>query len=514
MNKTIIININGIVFHIDEDAYDLLRKYLSDVKQHFAYSEDSAEIVGDIESRIAEMFNERLAEQNKQVIVYTDVQDIVARMGTVNDFDTETSSQEFEPPYFANQSKLYRDVDNKLVSGVCAGLSHYFKVDVTVVRILAILITLMWGTGLIVYLVLMFIIPKATTRAEKMAMRGEAINLQNFKKSFDEEMDSLKENLQTTHQRLKPGLNKAVDYAGRGAGLLVKIVGIGVVFICSAILLGSLLAAIFWLGFGNSAQLNFPMNGIVEEYKTPLVICGLLLGAIPALALLLFALRVVTNRPVAGRVTYFALLVLWIVGLGVTVYYASQVKAEFNEEAKMEQINTLKLQKTYIIRINSARHFSSKDSIKYNIGNARIKGSLDLDDDFGQIRLEILRSTDSTATLTKELSAKGRNFEEALKTVQKSAYNFVQTDSILTLDQYLYLADKAPYRNQRLNLTLRVPVNTRIVVEGDTRHFLQNFNVNDCLPPESEWNNPAELVMRPEGLKCDTLYKKEEPLTN
>ena len=73
MNKTIIININGIVFHIEEDAYEVLRTYMTSVKRHFAYSADSEEIVTDIENRLAEMFSEKLKQDHKQVIIVEDV---------------------------------------------------------------------------------------------------------------------------------------------------------------------------------------------------------------------------------------------------------------------------------------------------------------------------------------------------------------------------------------------------------------------------------------------------------
>src|SRR5690606_18705577 len=104
MNKTIIININGIVFHIEEDAYEILRSYMTEVKRHFAYSTDNEEIVQDIENRLAEMFTERLTEQSKQVIVQQDVVDITARMGNVNDFDVEFDDQPFNGMRTAHRS--------------------------------------------------------------------------------------------------------------------------------------------------------------------------------------------------------------------------------------------------------------------------------------------------------------------------------------------------------------------------------------------------------------------------
>src|ERR1700709_2352801 len=87
MNKTIIININGIVFHIEEDAYEILKSYMTDVKRHFMNSADSLEITTDIENRIAEMFNEMLLREGKQVVVEQDVKTVVEQMGSVEDFE-------------------------------------------------------------------------------------------------------------------------------------------------------------------------------------------------------------------------------------------------------------------------------------------------------------------------------------------------------------------------------------------------------------------------------------------
>jgi Mg-chelatase subunit ChlI len=93
MNKTIIININGIVFHIEEDAYEILKSYMTDVQRHFMNSADSLEITTDIENRIAEMFNEILLKEGKQVVVVQDVKTVVEQMGSVEDFESKKTVQ-------------------------------------------------------------------------------------------------------------------------------------------------------------------------------------------------------------------------------------------------------------------------------------------------------------------------------------------------------------------------------------------------------------------------------------
>src|SRR5688500_17357267 len=145
MKKNISINISGIIFHIEEDGYDTLKKYLDSINRYFSTFEDSSEILADIESRIAEIFLSKLNEE-KQVITAEDVNALVATMGSVSDFKaaeeqdtpvseasgTGPSSSETNtayssagtqspPPPFTPSKQLMRDQKRKVMGGVCAG---------------------------------------------------------------------------------------------------------------------------------------------------------------------------------------------------------------------------------------------------------------------------------------------------------------------------------------------------------------------------------------------------------
>ena len=76
MKKTLTVNLNNIVFHIDDDAYEMLQTYLSEISDHFKQEDERSEIMNDIEARIAELFTEKL-QKNKNVINLTDVQEII-----------------------------------------------------------------------------------------------------------------------------------------------------------------------------------------------------------------------------------------------------------------------------------------------------------------------------------------------------------------------------------------------------------------------------------------------------
>jgi len=178
MKKNISINISGIIFHIEEDGYETLKKYLDSINKYFSTFEDSSEILADIESRIAEIFLSKLNEE-KQVITSEDVSALVLTMGSVSDFkavedpvqsQAETSSStagtasEDTPPgagsaRYAPSKQLMRDQKRKILGGVCAGLANYFNVDALWIRLLFAILTFAYGFTLLVYVIMWILVP-------------------------------------------------------------------------------------------------------------------------------------------------------------------------------------------------------------------------------------------------------------------------------------------------------------------------------------------------------------------
>lgn len=170
MKKNISINISGIIFHIEEDGYDTLKKYLDSISRYFSSFEDSAEILADIETRIAEILLSKLNE-GKQVITLADVTALMTTMGSVSDFK---AAEEHEPrstyqeqpksdePPLAEPERpktLHRDIKRKILGGVCAGLGHHFNIDPVWIRLLFFFLTAAYGITLIVYIVMWIIVP-------------------------------------------------------------------------------------------------------------------------------------------------------------------------------------------------------------------------------------------------------------------------------------------------------------------------------------------------------------------
>src|SRR5690554_1293539 len=126
MNKTVNINLAGISFHIDENAFDKLSRYLDAIRKSLKGADGSEEIMQDIEARIAELFSEKLHFQS-QVISLKDLDEVIAVMGQPEDYEVDDEIFEDVPPRSGTRAKsrgrashkqLFRDVDNKYIGGV------------------------------------------------------------------------------------------------------------------------------------------------------------------------------------------------------------------------------------------------------------------------------------------------------------------------------------------------------------------------------------------------------------
>ncbi len=172
MRKAIQINLAGIVFHIDEDAYEILREYLTGVEHQFARSTDGTEVIQDLENRMAELFTERL-KPHRKVISNEDVREVLKTMGAPEDIGEKKHEYRSEGGRHSGQRRrrMYRDSEDKPVGGVCSGLAFYFNTDPLLLRILFV-IALFMGFGFLVYIVLWIALPMAQSPEQIAEMRS------------------------------------------------------------------------------------------------------------------------------------------------------------------------------------------------------------------------------------------------------------------------------------------------------------------------------------------------------
>ena len=221
MNKTVNINLAGIFFHIDEDAYLKLQRYLEAIKRSFTDSQGRSEIIADIEARIAELFAERI-QNEKQVVGIKLVDEVITIMGQPEDYLVDDEIFEDEPQPKQRHSsrptkKLYRDTDNSYIGGVAAGLSHYLGIDTIWTRLIWLLFAIgSGGTFIFIYLIFWALVPEAKTTAEKLTMTGDAVNISNIEKKIKDGIDTVSENLKNVDlkkhgDKLKEGFDHVSD---------------------------------------------------------------------------------------------------------------------------------------------------------------------------------------------------------------------------------------------------------------------------------------------------------------
>ena len=203
MKKTFTINISGSIFHIDEDAYEKLQKYLQMLNRHFGTAVEGQEILQDIEARIAELFIEKTSNK-MEVVTDSMVDEVMDRMGRPEDFmepndeeptakaQTGGSVQDGEPQI---RRRLYRDGDNRVLGGVCSGLGAYFNIDMVILRVIFVVaIFIGFGASFLLYVILWIVVPKAKTTAQRLEMRGKEATVLNIEKSIKEEVNEIGEN--------------------------------------------------------------------------------------------------------------------------------------------------------------------------------------------------------------------------------------------------------------------------------------------------------------------------------
>ena len=195
MNKIFNINLGGYPFTIDDDAYYKLDKYLSTIKDHFSTSEGCEDIISDIESRIAELFNEHLKGQ--PIVGMREVEKVIEIMGKPEEFgatsaeEEEHTSKSHGKTKYRTGKRLFRDPDEKVIGGVCSGLAAYFGIDEPVWVRLFFCLLLFTGFAPIIYIVLWIAIPEAKTSGDKLSMHGEKIDIHNIARKVEEEVNNL-----------------------------------------------------------------------------------------------------------------------------------------------------------------------------------------------------------------------------------------------------------------------------------------------------------------------------------
>jgi phage shock protein PspC (stress-responsive transcriptional regulator) len=496
MNRTITANIAGIVFHIDENAYEILKKYLDSLRKHFTHAEERDEIIADIEARLAELFREKGGKDDK-IIDVSMVEEAIRLMGRPEEFEGEEIPEEQNQPVTGSVKKrVYRNPDDKILGGVCSGIGAYFNVDSLWIRLILLFLFFSWGTGLFLYIILWIIMPEAKTTAEKLEMKGESVNISNIEKSVKEELNGVKNRFGdlknemkhgNTGNMLKDGLQKIIYFVGQILQLFLKIfvkVAAAIMIILGLAVFVALLVG--FLGVMGVLHMTLPVvissiAGSTGQEITVVLGIFLLIG-IPFLLLLYKGLNILLRHRLKSNIPYYVFLVLWLAGLLMFIISGGSIAGNFRvEEAIREKAPLVAFHSdTLFIKIDNGNDMD-EDS-EHSDRHTMVFDDIAYKDDkiWRRANLRIVKSVSGNIELLKVQSSHGKDSKDAYEQAKRINYGFSQTDSVLSLQSVFYLSEKSKFRNQKLKLILKLPEGKSVFLGPGMEKILDDVeNTND-----------------------------------
>ncbi len=478
MNKTLSVNIGGIVFHIEELAYDKLNRYLDAIKGYFTTSDGRDEIIQDIEGRIGEMFQERITN-GKQVIIESDVDQIIDIMGRPEMFaglHDETSGESIPSSASERRSyrRLYRDPDDRVIGGVCSGLGHYIGLDPVWLRIAFAVAFFVFGSGLLLYIILVIVMPKALTTAEKLEMKGEKVNITNIKKSVEDEISSVRSHY--SQQGSQSGLARFFDAIGQIFTaifrLLGKILAVFFIIIGVIILISFALALLAILGVGGIAIPFFITDMFMEPWQQSMAWAGaFLVIGIPLIMIIFKAINVLFKIKVESRILNWSAFALWIAGIIISISVATTIARDFRvRETQRTEIPIMQpLSDTLYLDVFAPDRY--RDEYFY-IDNHKVNDPWDVSDEndtirMGDVRMNIIKSTTGKFELVQVASARGLDRRQAVNNARTIEYHVGQTDSLIRFDETFILPHGTKFRKQKIQLILKVPEGKSVYLAPD-----------------------------------------------
>ncbi|BDB54799.1 hypothetical protein GENT5_11040 [Flavobacterium ammoniigenes] len=490
MNKTVTINLGGIVFHIDEDAYQKLSRYFDAIKRSLNNSSGQEEIIKDIEMRISELLSEKLLS-DKHVIGLKEIDEVIAVMGQPEDYIIEDDSKvESNYQAYKKSKKLYRDKDKGMIGGVAAGLSHYLGIDVVWIRVILLLFFFGFGTGILAYIILWIATPEAVTTSEKLEMTGEPVTISSIEKKVREEFDSVSEKFKNVDydkygNQIKTGAEKFGNSLSEIISNIFKVFAkfLGVILIITGVtVLFFLFVGIFTLGTG--AFIEFPWTefanaGNFTDY--PIWVFGLLmfLGVgIPFFFLTLLGFRLLSpSMKSIGSIAKYTLFALWILAIAALISIGIQQASEVAYEGKTIKKETLNILPTDTLQIefryneNYTNDLDDTDNFRFVQDASKNEVIYS-----NNIHFEIEKSDEKAPYIQIERRARGKSFNEAKKRAEKIQFGYKLEGNKLVFDNYLLTSVAEKFRDQEVAIYLYLPEGMVFKVDKSAQHYDQSNN--------------------------------------
>lgn len=501
MKKTLTANISGTVFHIEEDAYEKLQRYLGNIRSQFTGSDGRDEIMADIEARVAELFQERL-DGKRQVVSLLDVDHVMAVMGQPEDFvDTEntnpagsTGAQQTPPFTGTGKRRFFRDMEDKWVGGVLSGLGAYIGVDPLWFRIAMIVLVMASVGGLIpIYILLWILVPKAETAADRLQMRGEAVTVDNIKRVVEEGAERMKQGGERfAHEASALGQqwsDSAYRRKNRVADIFAKLIGVVLIVTAFGMLMGLITGVIggtvsIWQGIWTSTDTGIlDLGELLFASRAQALWFGIgvfTLLVVPVIGLFLAGFRLLLNTR-TPRWLGLSLTAIWFAAFIPTIWGGVGLANEFKRDnSTLTEIQLV--QPTagvlYLDALNPAD--STGDwSVRFNDGDLDVDlDGLHLEEGivFGAwASLDMERSADTLFHLKVEREAHGVTPKMALGRAQNISYNYRQEGDALFVSPVIRYPAADKFRWQDVQFTLQVPLGKSVFLRAGSEDVIYDI---------------------------------------
>lgn len=544
MNKTININLGGFFFHIDEIAYQKLKRYLEAIGRSLSDDpQGKDEIISDIEARISELLSERITDA-RQVINENDIEEVITIMGQPEDYAEAEGSYNEETSYKnrkRNQSskKLFRDGDDKFLGGVCAGIAHYFNIDVIWIRI-AFIVLVASGFSPLAYVILWVLLPEAITTSEKLQMEGEAVNIDNIEKKIRDEFESFSTKIkdgatgisekissadyEKMRAQTKSGFQDFIDTMGKILLTLFKVfgkfMGILLIFIAGITII-SLLLGIFSIGsleFLNvdSDFVHYPPFFYDATLPKWLLSTALfVLIGIPFIVLFILGLRILSpNIKKLSTAAILTLLGIWLVSLLAVAFsgieYAT-THAYNGTNVSKHSINYIKEEPLKIRVVNDDNiHYNHNlrnrnNAISVYINNKELKYSND-------INIDVRKSETNNAYIEIKKTSEGRKRNNANNNAEAILYNFKTANNTIVFDAFFLSEYKNIWKDEEVKATIFIPEGTTIYFENSSRRFLDDVKNTNNIYDRDMANHYFKMTSK--GFECTDCSINETDTNN
>jgi len=505
MKETIKINLSQRLFDLDADAYDLLKQYLDDLKRIFEKSpEEAEEILHDIEQRMADLLEEKL-DSSKQVVTKKDIEDIIQKLGTAEDFARENAESEsgnddpLNDEYVHSGSsfhrahrRFYRDLENNIIGGVCSGLGAYFNIDPVWIRVTLLLLFFLKGFGLLIYLILWAVVPAARTTAQKLQMKGRPVTVENIHDSVKREFNKVKDNFSrySESEGYKRTQNTIADIF-RGIGnifmLILKIVltliGVGII-IAGVFLIIALVSSLAGGALFHGFQWHFPLTWhfphINVENITLFTVALLLVVLIPVIAILIgitkviFGVRSRNHVLAAFAWTFWALSLVFIL---ITIFTGNALFSYQSGYINEKEIN-LPENKVLYIELDPNRQ-RLRNTAHYSVFGREIIHDKFYDKCYLKPLINLQNSDRDEMYIMVEYRTIFPDFDEDYSA--EIDYYWELDDSLLLLNEYFAVDEDDIWKGPVVNITLFFPEGQKFQISRNMKKMIDKSQEQNIL---------------------------------